>query len=259
MNEKNLIDYYNKFNEDKRLKTKHGRVEYLTALHYIKKYTKKRKNPSILDVGAGTGAYTVKLFEEGYNITAVELVKHNLKVIEKKNPNIKVINGNALNLSMFNNESFDIILLFGPLYHLISIEDKVKAVLEAKRVLKKGGYIFISYCANEYGIITHGFKDNYIKKSLDNNEIDSSFKIISKEEDLYSFVRIEDINYIRNKCNLKRVKILSQDGPAEYLKKEINSMDEDTFNIFFNYHLKTCERKELLGAGRHILDILKKE
>ena len=35
-------------------------------------------------------------------------------------------------------------------------------------------------------------------------------------------------------------------------------MNEDEFDIYLDYHLKTCERKELLGAGRHILDILQK-
>ena len=38
MNEENLITYYNKFNEDKRLNTKHGNIEFITALNYINKY-----------------------------------------------------------------------------------------------------------------------------------------------------------------------------------------------------------------------------
>ena len=35
-------------------------------------------------------------------------------------------------------------------------------------------------------------------------------------------------------------------------------MDDEEFELFLKYHYSTCERKELLGAGRHILDILKK-
>ena len=73
MNEENLITYYNKFNEDKRLKTRHGRVEYLTAMKYIEKYLKKFKNPKILDIGAGCGAYSIPLSKKG-QVTAVELV-----------------------------------------------------------------------------------------------------------------------------------------------------------------------------------------
>ena len=255
MNEKELITYYNKFNEDKRLKTKHGRVEFLTALKYINEYLSNYDNPSILDVGAGTGAYTIELTNEGYDVTAVELVKHNLKVIESKNKDIKLYQGNAIDLSRFKDASFDVILLFGPMYHLIDFNDKIKALLEAKRVCKKDGLIFISYCLNEYAIITHGFKDGYIKEEI--NNIDKDYKIISKEKDLYSFVRIEDIDKLKDICELERIKIISQDGPAEYLKKEINKMDDEEFDLFLKYHYSTCERKELLGAGRHILDILK--
>ena len=255
MNEKELITYYNKFNEDKRLNTKHGQIEFLTSIKYIEKYLKK--NDKIIDIGAGTGKYSKYFYDKGYDVTAVELVKHNLRVIEEKG--INAILGNATNLSKFDDESFDITILFGPMYHLISMDEKIKALKEVKRITKTGGYIFVSYCMNEYALITHGFIDNNIKESISNNLIDNNYRITPKENDLYSFVRIEDIDYLKDIVNLKREKIVSQDGPTEYIKKTINKMDEETFNIYLNYHLSICERKELLGSGRHILDILKKD
>lgn len=254
MNEKNLIKYYNKFNEAKRLNSKHGNIEFITAMKYIKKYLKK--DDKIIDIGAGCGKYTLSLYDEGYNIEAVELVKHNLKVIEKKNKNIKLYNLNALDLSKIKDESYDITLLFGPMYHLIDDNDKIKALNEAKRITKSGGYIFVSYCLNEFAIIKHGFIDNNILNC--SSLIDNKFKIKPNKEDLYSFVRLDDINYFNKVTNLNRVKIVSQDGPTEYIKKVINKMDDKTYDLFIKYHFSTCERKELLGAGRHVLDILKK-
>lgn len=255
MNESNLINYYNKFNEDKRLNTKHGNIEFITAINYINKYIKK--GDKILDIGAGTGKYSIYFYNQGYDVTALELVKHNLRVLEKNEPNIKAYHGNALNLK-FNDSSFDIVLLFGPMYHLISFEDKLKAINEAKRVLKPNGLIFISYCMNDYAVITHGFIENNINQSIKDNLLDNNYKITPKNTDLYSFVRIEDINRLNKLTKLKRKKILNQDGPTEYLKKIINKMDNETYNNYIKYHLKTCEKKELLGAGRHILDIVSK-
>lgn len=254
MNENNLKTYYNKFNEEKRLDTKHGQIEFLTALKYIKDYLKKEDK--IIDIGAGTGKYSKFLLDQGYDVFAVELCKSNLREIEKKG--IRCMEGNATNLNKINDNTYDITILFGPMYHLISMEEKIKALEEAKRITKDNGYVFISYCMNEYAVITHGFIDNNIKESIDNNLIDKDFKITPKNDDLYSFVRLEDINYLKDKCNLKRVKILSQDGPTEYIKKTINKMSKEELDIFLDYHLKTCERPELLGAGRHILDILQK-
>ena len=258
MNEKNLIDYYNKFNEDKRLNHRHGIIEYTTAMKYIHKILKNINNPKIIDIGAGTGKYSISLSNEGYDVTAVELVKHNLMTLKNKNPNIKAYLGNATNLKKFEDDSFDMVLLFGPMYHLISKEDKIKALMEAKRIVKNNGYILISYYMNEYAIITHGFRDNNIIDAIKNKEIDSSFHVTPKETDLYSMVRLEDINEINRITNLKRVKIIAQDGPSDYIRPIINKMDDETFNIYIKYHLSTCERKELLGASSHVLDILKK-
>ena len=259
MNEKNLIIYYNKFNEDKRLTHRHGIVEFNTTIKYIDEILKKIDNPKIIDVGAGCGKYSIYLSDKGYNVTAVELIKHNLMTLKRKNKRVKAYQGNALDLSKFKDNSFDMVLLFGPLYHLISMEDKLKALTEAKRIVKEGGFILISYYMNEYAIIKHGFMDNNIISAIKNSDVDENFHITPKETDLYSMVRIKDINYLKSKAKLKRVKIISQDGPSDYIRQVINKMDDETFNIYLNYHLKTCEMKELLGASSHVLDILKKE
>ena len=258
MNEKNLIKYYNKFNENKRLDRRHGIVEYTTAMKYIKRYLKKFKNPQIIDIGAGTGKYSIELANMGYNVTAVELVKHNLMTIKENSTKINTILGNAINLKKIKDNSYDIVILFGPMYHLISDEDKIKALNEAKRIAKPNGYIFISYYMNEYAIIKHGFMEKKIKESLKNDLVDKNFHITPKQEDLYSMVRLEDINKYKNIVGLKRVKILSQDGPTDYIRKYINDLDDEEFSIYINYHLSICERKELLGSSSHILDILKK-
>ncbi len=254
MNEENLINHYNKHNESKRLKNKHANIEFVTAMKYIHEYVKN--SSSILDIGAAMGAYSVPLSEEGFNVTAFELVKHNIREIEINHPSIKCIEGNAINLKGIPDDSYDAILLFGPMYHLISYEEKLQALKEAKRVLKPNGYLFISYCMNEYAIITHAFKEHAALNIKEN--INDDYKVISKPVDLYSYVRLEDINKLVDDTKLKRVKILSQDGPAEYLKQELINMNEEEYQMFIDYHFKTCELPELLGAGRHILDILTK-
>lgn len=255
MNEENLIIYYNKFNEDKRLNTRHGTVEFITTMKYIKKYLKD--NDKIIEIGAGTGKYSITLSNEGYDVTAVELVKHNLKIIEKKSNKVKTILANATNLKKIGDNSYDITLLLGPMYHLITEEEKIKALNEAKRITKKNGIIMVAYCMNEYAILTHGFRDNYIIDSIKNNEVDCNFHVTPKNTDLYSRVTINDINRLNSIVNLERIKIISPDGPSNYIRNILNKMDNKTFETFIKYHLSTCERYDLIGAGAHTLDILK--
>lgn len=85
---KNIIDYYNKFNENKRLTRRHGIVEYTTSMKYILKYL-KNKNPKIIDIGAGTGKYSIELANMGYDVTAIELVKHNLMTLKDNSSKVK--------------------------------------------------------------------------------------------------------------------------------------------------------------------------
>ena len=35
-----LVDYYNNYDEDSRLLSKHGRIEFLTTVKYVEKYLK---------------------------------------------------------------------------------------------------------------------------------------------------------------------------------------------------------------------------
>ena len=256
MNE--IEKYYNKFNEEKRLNSRHGQVEYITSMKYIHQYLNGDKSKKILDIGAGTGRYSVALAEEGYDVTAVELVKYNLGILKQKNSTVKAYQGNALKLSRFEDKSFDVVLLFGPMYHLFAFEDKVKALTEAGRVLKDDGVILVAYCMNEYSVLTYGFKEGHILECLEQGKLTEDFRVNTKEEDLYDYVRLEDIESYNRAAGLKREKIISADGPADYMRPILNAMDEKTFEVFVQYHLSICERMELMGAGAHTVDILRK-
>lgn len=255
---KELEVYYNKFCEEKRLTRKHGQVEFITSMKYIHKYLEGKPGASILDVGAGTGRYSIALSEEGYDVTAVELVKYNLGILKSKKSNVKAFQGTALNLKRFVDASFDMTLVFGPMYHLYTFEDKVKALIEAKRVTKPGGVILVAYCMNEYSILTYGFKENHIKESMKNGKVTESFHVHAETEDLYDYVRLEDIAAYNEAAGLERIQIVSADGPANYMRPILNAMDDETYELFIQYHLSTCERPDLMGASAHTLDILRR-
>ena len=260
-----LEEYYNKFNEEKRLNSLYGQVEFRTSMKYIHKYLnsveaagKTKEEIRILDIGAGTGKYSVALAQEGYDVTAVELVRYNLGILKQKGSTVKAMQGNSLNLKKLADNQFDVTLLFGPMYHLFSFEDKVRALEEAKRVTKVGGTILVAYCMNEYCVLTYAFKEKHLQECVEQKRLTEDFHSVSEAKNLYDYVRIEDIDRLNQAAGLKRMKIISPDGPANYIRPTLNEMDDETFEWFMRYHLATCERQDLIGASAHTVDIVTK-
>ncbi len=252
-----LEKYYNKFNEDKRLLSRHGQVEFFVANKYIHDTIAGRTGLNILDIGAGTGRYSVLLSGEGHNVTAVEYVKKNVSQIKLKSNKVIAKHGTALNLKLPNN-FFDITLLFGPTYHLFSHEDKLKALTEAARVTKPGGHILVMYLMNEYAVFTYAFKEGNLQKVLSDGKLDQNFQTKTSKEDLYSYVRIEEIDKLNHDAGLNRIKIIGVDAATDYMRPVINKLSSEDFEIYKKYVLSLCERPELLGASSHTLDILQK-
>ena len=256
-----IEEYYNNRDEENRLLSLHGQVEYLTTMKYIHECIKDIKSPKILEVGAGTGRYSISLAREGYSVTAIELVKHNLDILKSKldgSEPILAYEGNALDLKMLKDKFFDITMLLGPMYHLYTIEDKVKALEEAVRVTKPGGYILVAYCMNEPTIIQYVFLGNHLKDVLgDNNLLTEDWHCKSEPKEVFELVRKEDIDLLNSKLPVKRIKLVATDGATHYMSEAIDKMDEYTFSKWMEYHFATCERQDLIGASNHTLDILK--
>ena len=251
--------YYNKFNEEHRLTTRHGIVEFTVSMEHIQRIINGRSNLKILDVGAGTGRYSVELCHLGHEVTAVELVKRNLEVIRSKHEKIKTWQGNALDLSFLEEKKFDLVICFGPMYHLHTQKERLTALNEIKRVTKPGGTIMCAYIMNEYAVLNYCFCQNKINEVLEKGGLTQDFHCVTFDDDLYSYVRLEDINEIQKKSGLARTAIFNQEGAADFMRRELNSMDEETFKKFVEYTVSTSDRPELLGAGTHIVDVLKNE
>lgn len=258
-----LENYYSNYDEEGRLLSRHGQVEYLTTMKYIHDIAGTGKK-RILEVGAGTGRYSIALAEEGHVVDALEYTEHNLsimnsKILEVGNINITTHHGTALDLSRFQDETFDITLVLGPMYHMYTKLDKEKVLEEAIRVTQKGGYILVAYCMNEATMIQFTFKAGKVWELIENRMLTGDFHCISEEKDLFEMVRLEEINELNSRFNeIERVKIIAADGATNYMRECIDEMDDITFDVWMKYHFATCERQDLIGATNHSLDILRR-
>jgi len=138
--------YDNQYDEWARL-DRH-RIEFDITKKYLDEYI-KGENLSIFDIGGGPGRYAYYLAEKGHRVTLLDLSQHNIDVAKEKANKFGVeleayIKGNALELDNYKGK-YDVILLMGPLYHLISESDRKKAIQGALNLLKDGGIIIASF------------------------------------------------------------------------------------------------------------------
>ncbi len=257
-----LEDYYSNYNEEGRLLSRHGQVEYRTTMKYIHEALAGDKTRRILEVGAGTGRYSVTLAKEGFPVAAVELVEHNLSILKSKldgTEDITALQGNALDLSRFADDSFDLTLVLGPMYHLYTEEDKLRALSEAARVTKPGGILMAAYCMNEPTVVQYVFGLNKLREVMEGMMLTEDWHCISRPEDLFEMVRPEEIAALDAALPVERLKLVATDGATNYFRPVIDAMDEETFEKWMEYHLCVCERQDLIGASHHTLDILRKK
>jgi ubiquinone/menaquinone biosynthesis C-methylase UbiE len=255
-----LTSYYSDYDEEGRLLSKHGQVEFLTTMRYIEKYL--TPGARILEIGAGTGRYSLELAKQGYAVDAVELVQHNIEILKNKitsDIDISVRQGNATDLSCFEDDTFDVTLLLGPMYHLFTESDRFNALSEALRVTKKGGVLFTAYCISDASIICYGFKAGNIDTLMSKGLLDTdTFKAFSTPAEIFELYRKEDIFELMVPFEVTRLHYVATDLATNYMRDTVDAMDDRTFELYLKYHFSICERSDMVGATHHSLDIVRK-
>lgn len=256
--ENSVIDFYNNYDEEGRLMRKSRMPEYLTTMKYIEKYLKP--GAKIIEIGAGTGRYSIALAEMGYDVTAVELVPNNIEIIKKKikpNHNIKIFEGNACDMSLFESDTYDIVLLLGPMYHLFTDEDKHKAIGEAIRLAKKNGIIYTSYCNSDtsvYKYFYQGIALDYIEKGL----IKDDYHTFSSPEEIFELYRKSDVDKLMESHNVTRLHFVGVDMLSYIFDDKFDDLSDREFEEYMKFLSTLCEREECVGMSIHMLDVFRK-
>jgi len=104
---------------------------------------------TILDVGAGTGAFSIRLARRGFSVTHLDLSPAMLQVARQKAQdveNIRLIEGNAADLSQFTDSSFDLVLNMDGAVSFCGSEAE-QAIRESCRVAKRKLIVTVSHRA----------------------------------------------------------------------------------------------------------------
>lgn len=255
-----ISGFYNEVDEDVRLnKSRQGQLEFVTTMAYIHRHV--RSGARILEIGAGTGRYSIALAKEGYHVTAVELVERNLEVLRQNGghlTNLTALEGDALDLSRFADDSFDAVLVLGPMYHLYEPADVHRALDEAIRVAKPGGVIMTAFLS-VYAVLFNNYLNESLPDGLEEN-FTEDYTVRHFEEQLFTGYDITEFEALYAGKPVEHLATVAVDGVMELAQKRMDFvMSDEHFAAYAAYHLATCEKRELLGASSHLLHISRKK
>ena len=251
--------FYSGYDEDTRLqRTRRGQLEQAVTMHYIRRYA--GKGAKVLELGAGTGRYSVALAREGMDVTAVELTQSNLDRLRENArglQNLTALQGDATNLAMLPDAAFDVTLVFGPMYHLYEPAEVNAAIDEALRVTRPGGVLLFAFLS-VYGIMYSNYlSGNWAKGQTENFTPDHQPKHF--KEQLFTGYDITEFESLFEGKPADRLATAGTDGILEPIepRPDFGIPDED-FDMFVDWYIACAEKRELLGYTNHLLYICRK-
>lgn len=254
-----VSSHYDRYGEDGRLvNTRRGQLEYFTTMHFIHRFAKE--GAKVLELGAGTGRYSIALAKEGMDVTAVELAAGNLAVLRENGKgaeNLHAYQGDATDLSRFKDASFDVTLSLGPMYHLYEPEEIRRAIDEAIRVTKPGGVLFFAFLS-VYGILyANYFQGNWAFGQEENFTDD--YRVRHFKEQLFTGYDVAEFEALFAGKPVTHITTAGTSGSLESIEERADfDISDADFAAFEAWYLHFAEKRELLGGSHQLLYICKK-
>jgi ubiquinone/menaquinone biosynthesis C-methylase UbiE len=265
-----IILHYGQVSESSRLGTGVSQLERARTEELILRHLPPAP-AVIVDVGGAAGTYALWLASRGYRVHLVDLVpKHveQARAASAKQADFPLVSaevGDARQLS-FPDNSADAILLLGPLYHLLDREDRVTALREAHRVVRRGGFAWgaaISRFASFFDSLSTGFFSDPLFIPILARDLAEGQHRNSTDNPVYFtdsfFHRPGELSREFLAAGFEVVEVLAIEGPG-WLARDFDRLwkDPEQRNRLLEYVRKVEREPSILGASGHIMCIGRK-
>jgi ubiquinone/menaquinone biosynthesis C-methylase UbiE len=227
---------------------------------------------AILDIGGGPGRYSIWLAELGYRVTLADL-SSDLLTIGRQRANEhrveldNIVEADARNMPEFGDHSFESVVCFGPLYHLLLDSDRQNAATEVFRVLKPGGVVFAAFL-NRLAVLrvavsqdlpfftsyTFDLVNRWYEEGIFISPVAGIFT------DTYSMVPSEAKSFMEAH-GFETIELISSQSVAADRQKDLSQFKEkqpDLYPWVMERLIEQANEPSIVGSGFHMLYIGRK-
>ena len=257
---------YDRGVEDEDSRLERHQLEYDLTWRYLTRYLPP--TGSILEIGAGTGRYTLALCRRGYSVTAVDLSAALLErcklrlAAARLHRQVQFVVADARDLHAVPTTAFDAVLLMGPLYHLVFEEDRREAVRQAADRLRSGGLLFSTHLSR-LGILGDLMRrmPEWIERG---QEVRFLLDRGRRPDDLPRggfrgyFARVSEIRPLHEALGLQTIVLAGVEPTISADDENYNKLQAPQRDLWLDLLEEVSSDETTIGASRHLLYVGRK-
>ena len=263
-----MAEFYARVDEAKRLTRGTPRLELERVRDLLKRYLPEAPT-EIADVGGGTGRHAVWLAGRGYQVRLVDVVVDHVRqarqAATEAGVEITAEVGDARSLDL-KNASVDAVLMIGPLYHLTARAERLRALAEARRVLRPDGVLF-AVAVSRFSSLLDGYHygvmdDPAFREIVTQDLTDGQHRNPAKNPEYFTdtfFHLPEELEVEVDEAGFERRATVGVQGPFRLLGDLAERWDDlEWRGRLLGYLRRIEEERSLLGASGAIMTIARR-
>ncbi len=223
---------------------------------------------SILEIGAGTGRYTLALCRRGYSVTAVDLSAALLERCQQRlaaarlHGQVQFVVADARDLHAVPTTAFDAVLLMGPLYHLVFEEDRRQAVRQAADRLRSGGLLFSTHLSRlgSLGDLMRRVPEWIERGEEVRSLLDRGRRPDDQPRDGFRgyFARVSEIRPLHEALGIQTIVLAGVEPAISADDESYNKLQAPRRDLWLDLLFEVSSDETTVGASRHLLYVGRK-